>query len=102
MGESQEQVRFPSWDQMRNLGPEATVRLLSQMAESLSFRRGRLYWKEATGVQHFPGGVEKKAKLGLRGRRQVTDRELGTRRAYGIPRWLREEKLLEHLKSAMQ
>lgn len=102
MGESQEQVRFPSWDQMRNLGPKATVRLLSQMAESLSFRRGRLYWKEATGVQHFPGGVEKKAEPGLRGRRKVTDRELGTRRAYGIPRWLREEKLLEHLKSAMQ
>lgn len=66
MGESQEQVRFPSWDQMRNLGPEATVWLLSQMAESLSSRRGRLYWKEATGHQHLPGGVEKKAEPGLR------------------------------------
>lgn len=57
----------------------------SDVRVTVSFRRGRLYWKEATGVQHFPGGVEKKAEPGLRGRRKVTDRELGTRRAYGIP-----------------
>lgn len=65
MEESQEQGRFLSGDQM-NLGPEVAFWLLSQMAESLSFRRGRLSWREVSnGIQRrsaFTMGVEGKAE----------------------------------------
>lgn len=49
----------------------------------------KLSWREACdGTQRtsaFTRGVEKKAELGLRGRRKVTNRELGTRGAYEVP-----------------
>lgn len=79
MEESQKQVRFLSGDQMRNLGPKVAFWLLSQMAESLSFRRGRLSWREASNSPQrksaFTMGVEEKAEPRLHGRRKVTERE---------------------------
>lgn len=88
--ESQEQGRL-SGDQRRNRGYSWHFGCSLRSSGSLSLGRGRLSWREAYGGTRrrsaFTRGVEKGASPAC------TDRELGTRRAYGV----KGRELLEQL-----